>query len=566
MSRRRSAWLIFFACLFIYNANLRYTGSFDSLAASRLPFRLLTGHGLTLHDPTTGDRATGVPENVRYSYWKDPKGRWIDLYPVLTPLLVTPLYFPAALLERSRPYLEPRGIEVAMEKLSASIIAAFSAVLLFLTLRKITRPSLATWLTVGYAFGTSTWSVSSQALWQHGTGELLLCLALYLLADEIRTAPRLALLGAVAGLLAANRPTDALFSAALAAIVLRERRAGAWPFFAAAAPIAILLAAYNLTEFGVLSGGYARFSYPDSRPFGLGPFRLSGLAGLLFSNRGLFVFSPFLLLFFLRRWNRGERIRGLRTLLFAYLASLFLHGLAIDWMGGYCYGPRYAIHGLPVLVAALAQPLEQIWKLAAGRVAFVACVAFSIVLQAVGAFFYPNGDSGEWHHGLWTIRNSSPMLALRAGPALPDYLFLLTPGVPTRFRLTPEESACRLEWATRPPASLRAGQSAVLRIRVTNLGTKHWSSLGGPFNAGGVKIRSVLLSGGEPLEYSATWLAWRLDPGRSVEREATVTLPATTSPVEVSVDLVQDRIDPFPRSTCSPLRADVTPTRDPQLP
>ncbi|MGH7488075.1 MAG: hypothetical protein ACREMY_21130, partial [bacterium] len=127
MSRRRP-WIFFFLCLFVYNANLRFTGSFDSLAGGRLPFRILTGHGLTFDDPSTT-----VPENVRYSYTKNLNGQWICLYPILTPLILTPLYVPAVLLERSRPYLDPRGIELAMEKLSASLVTALSVVFLFLT-------------------------------------------------------------------------------------------------------------------------------------------------------------------------------------------------------------------------------------------------------------------------------------------------------------------------------------------------------------------------------------------------------------------------------------------------
>lgn len=546
MSRRFSAGLIFLACLVVYNANLRYTGSADSLAASQLPFRLLRGHGLTLEEPRT------IPEAMRYSYFQNRRGQWISLYPVLTPLAVTPLYAPAILLEKGRPWVNHLGIQLGMQKLSASIIASASTLVLLLTLRKITSEKLAIWLTVAYAFGTSTWAISSQSLWQHGMGELLLCLALLLLAGGIDTPPRLAILGMVAGLLAANRPTDALFSIALAGIVLWDRRSRAWPFFLAAAPIGALLVAYNLAQFGTLTGGYAHFHYPNSRAFGLEPLNVSGFLGLLFSNRGIFFFSPFLLLVFLRRWKEEERIRGLRVLLFAYVSSLFLHGLAFDWMGGYCYGPRYALHGLPVLVVALVEPLERIWKLAWARATFVGAAVLSIAIQAIGAFFYPNGDSGDWHYGLWTIRKSPPMLALRAGPAMPDFPALLPRSV-RHPGLDPADAACRLAWAAPVPASLRSGESARLRVRVTNAGRSRWSSVGSFFNFGALRFRWIWTNDRDFPVGEYAWLAWTLEPGQSLERSIVVTAPPFSGNVHLEVGLEQMRIGELPPSSCRPL-------------
>ena len=80
-----------------------------------------------------------------------------------------------------------------MEKISASFLASLASVLIFLVLRhENNRWSLP--LAVAFAFGTNTWMISSQALWQHGTGELLIALALLLAvgrASRWRTAPAL---------------------------------------------------------------------------------------------------------------------------------------------------------------------------------------------------------------------------------------------------------------------------------------------------------------------------------------------------------------------------------------
>src|SRR5208337_488974 len=68
------------------------------------------------------------------------------------------------------------------EKFVATLITALSAPLLLLLLKRITSAAWAWCLTLVYALGTATWSISSQALWQHGPAELalvgtLLCLA-----------------------------------------------------------------------------------------------------------------------------------------------------------------------------------------------------------------------------------------------------------------------------------------------------------------------------------------------------------------------------------------------------
>ena len=76
-----------------------------------------------------------------------------------------------------------------MEKLAASLLAAIASVLMFLVLRREgIRWALP--LALVFAFGTDTWMISSQALWQHGSGELLVALALLLAvarASPVRT-------------------------------------------------------------------------------------------------------------------------------------------------------------------------------------------------------------------------------------------------------------------------------------------------------------------------------------------------------------------------------------------
>ena len=107
------ALLVFLVAFLVYNANLRYIASFDSLASSLLPFRILSGHGLALEE------LKGVPPSVSYSIVQSRTGSWISFYPVVTPLLVTPLYVPAAAwVARGG---DPEIARVLMEKLLSLI-------------------------------------------------------------------------------------------------------------------------------------------------------------------------------------------------------------------------------------------------------------------------------------------------------------------------------------------------------------------------------------------------------------------------------------------------------------
>jgi hypothetical protein len=70
MARRPGvqAALVFLVAIVVYNTNLRYIASFDSLASSLLPFRILSGHGLTLEE------LKGVPPSIANSIERSRTG------------------------------------------------------------------------------------------------------------------------------------------------------------------------------------------------------------------------------------------------------------------------------------------------------------------------------------------------------------------------------------------------------------------------------------------------------------------------------------------------------------
>ena len=384
----RLAILVLLVALVVYNANFRMTGSGDSYGTRFIPFAIW-GHG-TLYLDELREVATQLHEKP---YWlaSTADGHTASVYPVVTPILVTPLYGPAVL------YLQWAGwsyenvsrVGILMEKLAASCVASVAAVLMFFVLRRRLDRPRALFLTGAFTFGTSTWAVSSQALWQHGPAEMLLLAALWLITGEPSRINVLAA-GLATGLLAANRPPDVLLAAGLSLFALFWARRQAVLFALAAAVPVVLAIAYNWVTYRHPAGGYA--GSIDSSFFAK-PI-LEGFAGLLVSpGVGLFVYCPFLL-FLPLLFRRGlrDRYRLLTIILAVCVVFQVILYAPTDWRSGYAYGPRYLTDAVPILIWMLAPIVVSLGRPA--LVLFTACCLFAMGVQYIGAFHF----SGKSFH------------------------------------------------------------------------------------------------------------------------------------------------------------------------
>ncbi|HEX7183745.1 MAG TPA: hypothetical protein VF756_18070 [Thermoanaerobaculia bacterium] len=555
----RRAALLFLLCVLVYNANFRATGSLDSLAAGLIPFGIWQGHGVYLDH-----QAERFPPGVRYSMIHSRQGRWVSLYPIVTPLLVTPLYFPAAFVSWFDPADPVVGtvIHSVMEKLAASLLAALSVVFIYLALRRTVSEWTSLWLALAYAFGTSTWMISSQALWQHGTAELLLAASLYLLVREDPFGWNAALLGLTTALMTANRPQNIFFSAAIAWIVLRRSGRRSWPFWAMCAAVAMVLVAYNLYFFPTVLGGYAEWRLPSGEPLRAALPRPAYLFGQLFSNRGLFVFSPFLLAAFFDRWRPGREREERAVLVAACFASALLYA-AYGWSGGYTYGPRYLTDCLPILMLLAARPVDWLCRRPWGLSLLTVAMVFSVALQAIGAFCYPAGDSGNELHGAWTIDRSSPILALRSGPATPHFLRPLAPSLGMHDPLTAEDARMEMSWQEPLPQSWTAAASDEAAFCLRNESGKDWSSLGGSWGMHAVRLVvrwDALEPAGAPPVQTDFWLDANLSPGEEECRTISPLAPAAAGRYRLTIEPGQfngGRFVLFSEYGAKPLTAEV---------
>ena len=151
------------------------------------------------------------------------------MYPIITPLVVTPLYvLPAWWLSRQSPPLYPYSpvfivIVNTMEKLSASLIAALSGALLFLAFRKIASRNVSLVVALIYGLASNTWAISSQALWRHGLTELSFAFLLWALfrVPDSPSAPFWA--GLALAVATANKPLEAILIVAFPALFRRPQ-------------------------------------------------------------------------------------------------------------------------------------------------------------------------------------------------------------------------------------------------------------------------------------------------------------------------------------------------------
>lgn len=163
--------LLCLACVLVYSLNMREISAADTIPARLLPVALILEHRLTL-DGFFRDYPVGAP----LPYWAQyVDGHYLSSYPILPALLATPVYFvPVSFLGGASWTLIN-----ALAKASATLFAALSVVFVYLAVRQVDPGAPACGIALLYAFGTSTWSVSSQGLWGHGPAQLFLALALY---------------------------------------------------------------------------------------------------------------------------------------------------------------------------------------------------------------------------------------------------------------------------------------------------------------------------------------------------------------------------------------------------
>lgn len=315
--------------------------------------------------------------------------------------------------------------------LAASLLAAGSVALVYLTAAGFTTRRRALLLAGAYALGTCVWSVSSQALWQQTPALFFLALGTWCVVRGEGVWVRGAAAGLAFAAAAACRPTSAAVAAAAAIYLTAADRRALPAFLLGALPVAAALVVYNVYYFGTplaapqaTAGAFVALYKTGSTALWQTPLWI-GAAGLMLSpSRGLLIHSPFLAAAFagaILVWRNAHYSR-LRFLTVGVPALWLPAFLWFDWWGGWAYGYRPIVETAPLLAVLCVPALDTILARPLWRAAFVLSVAWSVLVQAVGAFAYTQQgwnarlvdartgaradiDKPEHRHRLWSLRD-----------------------------------------------------------------------------------------------------------------------------------------------------------------
>ena len=410
---------------------MRGLSSGDCAPARLLPFSILREGNLTLDEfylqNTLSDNVSGADSSQTPYFAVEQHGHLFSQYPVVLPIIITPLYLPVVLLlDTATPVGVDTPVVKGMEKLSASLIATLSVIFVYLALQELCAPRSALWLALLYAFGTNTWTISSQALWQHGLSELSLSLMMYAFLKSRRRETWLVLAGLGAAFATANRPPNIVFASLALLYVWRYHYPALARFLVFPGLIASLLFIYNVNTFGTLIGGYGHVYSLTKEPLWLSP--LAGLLGTLLSpSRGLFVYMPFTLFSLygcMCLWLRPTAPL-LTYMSLGVLCQIFLYSSFHMWWGGHSFGPRFLTDVAPFLCFFLV-PVLPTFRRRVVWIPFLGAVCLSVSIQVTGAFFYPAGSwdatpvNVDTHpERLWDWHDTQIRRSLQHGPILP---------------------------------------------------------------------------------------------------------------------------------------------------
>ena len=414
----RSPLLLFLFTILIYSLNDRTIWSGDTIPARYLPLSLVRELDFDF------DEFPFLHESTLPYFLTSSHGHIISTYPPWASVLALPVYLGPALLgvDATSPLLM-----MDLEKRAAMLITAVSVILLFFALQRVTLQKTAWFIAIIYAFGTSSFSISSQALWQHGPVQLFLALTIFCIVKGFETSRFSAYSGFALSCAVISRPINLIVAFPVVAYIVHKQRDQIVGFLLAGVPPLLLFNAYNTFYFGspfttgigtavvtpsaVISTHLSLFNTPI----------FSGIAGVLVSpGRGLLVYSPVfmvLIVSMIVAW-REPRYLYLRYLSVAPLLLLIVVSKWTGWWGGDCYGPRLLADVTPILCFLLYPTIDYFKGKKAVKYVLIALAVLSIGMHAVGAAregvvgektWTAHYEIGRHPERLWSWGDSPPM-------------------------------------------------------------------------------------------------------------------------------------------------------------
>lgn len=359
----------------------------DTIGSQLLPYSLVENHNfyLNVYPEYTNDILYG------FRFYDTGNGHYLSIFPIVNAVLIVPLY--------SIPFF--LGIpftgmtQLVMTHISAALIGALAVMFVYLGCCLLSNRTIALVSAIVFAFATDTWSIGSQTLYAHGMSELLLALMIFLVIrnEKYQSFWNFVGLGICSGLFIFNRPSDSLLLLPIIGYVMWYHRDKIGYYLVSGLLSGLPFLVYNQIFFHSILGGY---SMSVSR-LTITASILPNYLGLLVSpNKGLFIFSPVLILSILGFWLIREKHRSLcrffQWSLIAMALTVLVYASFDDWAGGNTYGPRYLTCLLPYMVIGMCIFFGSIAKKPRNTIFTVAIailILISVFIQFIGVFYYP---------------------------------------------------------------------------------------------------------------------------------------------------------------------------------
>lgn len=204
--------------------------------------------------------------------------------------------------------------------------------------------------------------------------------------------------------------------------ILRNHKKTAGEFLAGLIPFGVMILLYNQLNYGsAFTPGYERQGFAS-------PF-LSGLFGLMLSpSRGLFIYAPPVMLFFMGM----TAFRRKHPALFGLCAGLILVKTAIlakwfSWQGGWCWGARLFLPVIPLMMLPVFEVLENWRNLSRNvRLAALGLMGAGLFVQISGSMASPN----KFNNDIWGMMqgNMNEFLFIPQLATIKGNLFLISQG------------------------------------------------------------------------------------------------------------------------------------------
>jgi hypothetical protein len=426
--------LLLVGALIIYLGNGVTLPSGDAIGNSLLVFNWLdTGdfHFDRLQQATQGSPLSGWFAPMT-GFRLSERGHWVSIYPIGSAIVTAPLYvlfygywqlthwgtaFGAA---TGLPFEATRLFH---EKLAAAIVAALSVHLFFRIACCRFTPGVALISAMIFGFASSTWTISAQGLWPHGSLNLMVMVMVWSLvqADKARSRRSqriwLGLAGIACGLLPGVRQTGLLL--AMVGGVYALARFQRWERMWLGLGLGLTWLPWcwwNQVNFGdALRGGYGIYQ----NLYAWSQFSVATPGIFVSPSRGLLVYMPIALFAIpgtgnlLHQLRQQRRDRELDWLLggiwLASLGILLSYCFLSTWFAGYCYGSRFTTDILPGLSWVLAYYLtglqtqlrrtkDWLMRPRIALVGFGLAGLVSLWMQVLGFVGHPIVD---WNHSPW---------------------------------------------------------------------------------------------------------------------------------------------------------------------